>query len=66
MVDAFRYEAWTDNEITVVVLSDGALRISVTNEQAVDSYNSTFENYIDVPVAEARKLRNWLIANLSD
>ena len=62
MVDAYRYEKHSDNEITVVKTNDGGVEVSVSAEQAVDSYNSIFECAIKLPVDDARRLRDWLVA----
>jgi hypothetical protein len=37
-----------DNSLTAVPLADGGVSISVSDEQAVDSYNATFECDIDL------------------
>lgn len=45
-----------DNSITVAPDDDGSLSVSVEEEKAVDSYNSTFNCCVVLPKAQALKL----------
>lgn len=68
--DRFHYENPRDyeNEISVYIEEDrhwereyiGWLCVSVADEKAVDSYNSTFTCDIHMPPAAAIKLRDFL------
>lgn len=76
--NAFHYEAPHDseNELTIVPIEApprypdwndkrdlvGGITISVADEKAVDSYNSTFECDISLDKNEAIRLRDWLLA----
>jgi hypothetical protein len=49
------------NEFAIIGHTDGSLLISVTEEQAVDSYNRTFTCALLLPPAAAKHLREWMI-----
>lgn len=58
---SFQWENPVDQENTIsVARTPLGLNISVADEQAVDSYNSTFECDINLPLAEALRLRDYL------
>lgn len=50
----------SDEESASFVWDDQALIISVTEEQAVDSYNAEFECTLTATPEQARQLRDWL------
>jgi hypothetical protein len=54
----------SDGELEAVA-GDHCVTISVTDEQAVDSYNQTFTCEALLPRPEAERLRDWLIEMLS-
>lgn len=64
MDDRFRFEDPRDskNEIMAYIEDDGRLTISVAEEQAVDSYNSTFNCSVTLDRAAAKRLRDYLNA----
>jgi hypothetical protein len=64
MPSGYQYsvDQFNENAVSVVELDDGAIEISVAQEKAIDSYNDTFECRIELPLEEARKLREWLNA----
>lgn len=49
-----------DTALVAVPQEDGSLSVSVSEEQAVDSYNSYFDCTITLPRAQAEKLRDML------
>ena len=53
-----------DNQLTAAI-SEKQVIISVSQEKAVDSYNTVFECSIDLDVYNAIKLRDWLIENIT-
>jgi hypothetical protein len=55
----------SENEIHVWECECGAIAVSVLDEQAVDSYNSTFVCDIYLPREQAVRLRDFLTALLS-
>jgi hypothetical protein len=67
MRDEYRYEnpGDADNTVRVYECECGDIAISVAEEQAMDSYNSTFECDVYIPRAEAERLRDWLTQALS-
>lgn len=58
----FTYENPQDSEnyVNVYVNMVDGLCISVSDEQAMDSYNSTFTCDICLPTPEAKRLRDYL------
>lgn len=52
-----------DNAITIVLAKSGELCVSVSEEQAVDSYNSTFECSFNMSTKETAALRDYLNRN---
>lgn len=42
------------------VATDDHVRFSVTEEKAMDSYNQTFTCNVNLPLDQARSLRDWL------
>lgn len=59
---AFYWETPSDSDTSVVVVcgDDGALTVSVSEERAVDGYNSYFDCSVTMPRAQAIKLRDLL------
>lgn len=49
-----------DNEISCKVIN-GTMRIAVSDEKAVDSYNAVFECEIFLNSENAKKLRDYLL-----
>lgn len=60
--DGFYFEAPDDADNAVIVSKnkDGGIIIAVSEEQAVDSYNSMFECVAYLPEADAIRLRDYL------
>ncbi len=56
--DAQRFR-WDDAEMEVVATADH-VRFSVTEDKAMDSYNKTFTCNVNLPLEQARSLRDWL------
>lgn len=56
-----------DNVLTIAKSNEGRLIVSVSEEQAVDSYNQTFDCSIYLPQSVARKMAEaitlWLSKN---
>ena len=53
----------TENVLTVLVTVQG-FEIGVSDEKAVDSYNSTFECYFNLSMDEATELMKFLQKNI--
>lgn len=49
-----------DNVVVIFPTEADGLMVSVSEEHAVDSYNSTFECSLSLPEAEAKRLRDLL------
>ena len=56
---------WYENGELEAVAGEQGVTISVTQEQAVDSYNSSLTCEAVLPRSDAERLRDWLIKVLS-
>jgi hypothetical protein len=62
--DRFHFENPSDreNEMTLYATVGGGVYVTVAEEQAFDSYNSTVNTSIAIPERAAKALRDYLLA----
>ncbi len=64
-MDRFVFEKHSENVLTVVPDDEGGVIISVSDEKAVDSYNSTFECDIELDKKQTLLLYQFLATYIS-
>lgn len=54
----------SDEDNMVLSIDDGRVCVAVSEEKAVDSYNSTFECTMHLTHEQAIQMRDWLVAQV--